>query len=296
MFSVLITTWGCEKYVEACRASVAAAKAKCSSEVEVLEVNDGSGAWNARNELIRRAKGEWLCFVDGDDLVSPEWLTELENAVSRNPDADLITFRLAKFPDGVAPCVDSRRYRPFPAYWTACAYKRTVVPSEGCPHYLLHEDDLFLMRCLRRAKQVVDVDVPVYYYRRHCDSLSWQRPDMARFTGKIDFVREWFAELKTFTPKGTAVLHDLASAKRVVFWESMGGASLDIKKVCPCPWNEWFAGLDRLSSYADLLPVDGRLSLWLCRTFRWHWLSYVLFALRTRLRMKLLNVRPWYLR
>ncbi|MBI3288521.1 MAG: glycosyltransferase [Elusimicrobia bacterium] len=48
-------------------------------------VNRGQHA--CRNDAIRAAKGEWICFLDSDDLFLPRRLAQLRNAIEREPRA-----------------------------------------------------------------------------------------------------------------------------------------------------------------------------------------------------------------
>ena len=100
MISVIIPTYNCEKTVEQTLRSVLAQK---YDDFEVLVIDDGSsdntldvvsaiaaydpklkviakengGVSSARNLGIREAKGEYICFVDSDDTVAPDYLNAL---------------------------------------------------------------------------------------------------------------------------------------------------------------------------------------------------------------------------
>lgn len=41
------------------------------------EVEPTSGVGHARNRCLRVARGNWICFVDDDEMVSPDWLLRL---------------------------------------------------------------------------------------------------------------------------------------------------------------------------------------------------------------------------
>ena len=56
--------------------------ARKDSRIQVIhQENGGLGA--ARNEGIRRARGEYLSFVDSDDWVSPAMIQELYQALKK---------------------------------------------------------------------------------------------------------------------------------------------------------------------------------------------------------------------
>ena len=119
-FSVIIPVYNVALYLHSCLDSIAMAMghfgAEADCQVEVLCVDDGSmdgsaeildeysrrqgfrvihqtnsGVSTARNHGLEAASGDWICFVDGDDLVKPIYFAELLNAISRS-DADIIRF------------------------------------------------------------------------------------------------------------------------------------------------------------------------------------------------------------
>lgn len=285
LISVLVTTWGCGDYLAPCRKSIAAARAKCPIDVEVLELADGSGVWNARNELIRRARGDWLCFVDGDDRLEPDALERLAGVVVSDPAVDLVTFRLVEERawDGRV----GRPVRPFPRNWPACAYHRSVLPPGGFSSHVLGEDVLFLMRCLCRARRVLDVDFVFYRYFRHHGSASMQRNYDRLFQSKLGYVQDWFAELAGVSAAGKSNLRDLGRARRSVIRDLLGSAALDLAKMDPQPWGDWYDALDRIARFSRLLPIDALVELFLCRRLRWHWVTFLVCNLGYRLRLKL---------
>lgn len=110
--SVVVSCFNIETYVEACLASIAR---QTYSDFEVILVDDGStdataaildafvqtraswtvlhkengGLSSARNAGIAAAKGDWLVFVDGDDLLEERALELLVNAAIRTS-SDLV--------------------------------------------------------------------------------------------------------------------------------------------------------------------------------------------------------------
>lgn len=114
--SVIIPVYKVEPYLDACVASVTA---QTFSDLEILLVDDGSpdscpalcDAWAqkdprvrvihrkngglsaARNTGIDAATGQFLAFVDSDDLLEPDTLRRAYEA-QRQHDADLVVFNL----------------------------------------------------------------------------------------------------------------------------------------------------------------------------------------------------------
>ncbi|MEG1154420.1 MAG: glycosyltransferase [Acinetobacter sp.] len=124
LLSVIIPCYNCEQYIHDCLQSVC--KQICNA-VEIIIINDGStdnslniinnfsnnykdktikvisqknqGLSAARNAGITLASGNYLAFLDGDDLWAPSFWETIKNAI-QNLDVDLIEFDAARFYDG----------------------------------------------------------------------------------------------------------------------------------------------------------------------------------------------------
>jgi glycosyltransferase involved in cell wall biosynthesis len=69
--------------------------------VEVLtELDDGTRSiGDKRNALLERASGEYICFVDDDDIVSSDYVDRILKATTSRPDC--VGMHLLHFQDGV---------------------------------------------------------------------------------------------------------------------------------------------------------------------------------------------------
>lgn len=109
LVSLVVPIYNCEKYLGKCLQSIVA---QTYRNLEVILVDDGSsdrsgaicdefaqddsriivvhkkngGVSRARNEGIKVAKGEWLCFVDGDDYVGQDYVINMYNATKNGTD------------------------------------------------------------------------------------------------------------------------------------------------------------------------------------------------------------------
>lgn len=114
-FSIIIPVHNVEKYLKKCLDSVMKQNFK---DYEVLVIDDGStdksksiakkfpitliesnhvGVSEARNIAIKKAKGEYLVFLDSDDWWDKELLDKLNESSSNNP--DLIRFQMRTVTD-----------------------------------------------------------------------------------------------------------------------------------------------------------------------------------------------------
>jgi hypothetical protein len=84
-----------------------------------------------RNELLAKARGRYVCFVDDDDWVETDYMAELLAAMDRSPHADCVVFQGRYYVDG-QPGLDFDFDLQYAAYRnTAERYERT--PNHLCP-------------------------------------------------------------------------------------------------------------------------------------------------------------------
>lgn len=77
--------------------------AQMRSEVEVLfEKDDGQiTIGEKRNKLLKRAKGDYVAFIDDDDSISSDYIVKVLKAIESNPDCCSLTGVITW--DGVNP-------------------------------------------------------------------------------------------------------------------------------------------------------------------------------------------------
>lgn len=97
--SVVIPVFGSTPQLVACRAALAE---QVFRDFEIIECkpceNDPQNAGAARNAGLDRATGEWIAFVDADDLPLPEMLAAAVAAGEREQ-ADVVVFDAVEFDD-----------------------------------------------------------------------------------------------------------------------------------------------------------------------------------------------------
>lgn len=123
LISVVVPAFNIDKYIERCIKSILN---QTYTNLEVIIVDDGStdntaniidkyalkdqriipihkengGVSSARMEGIHRASGEWIGFVDGDDVIEPNMYEVLmNNAIKYNADISHCGYQMV-FPDG----------------------------------------------------------------------------------------------------------------------------------------------------------------------------------------------------
>ena len=109
-FSIIIPVYNVEKYIKKCLDSIFDQSFKA---YEVIVVNDGTkdnsmdiikeynvkiinqknqGLSEARNTGAKKAKGEYLIFIDSDDYIDKDLLKEINKSLKNNP--DIVRFQI----------------------------------------------------------------------------------------------------------------------------------------------------------------------------------------------------------
>lgn len=223
LFSIIIPAYNAEKYLKECLDSLI-----CQSfeDFEVLVVNDGSidrteiigseyetrdprfrlynkengGVSSARNVGLDVARGEWIVFLDADDMLTDEALSEIYRAINCDKNINLVIWGWQVFGesvsnkdyiyDSIPKLVDCNYIRrglfvtnPYLGYSCMKAYRRTYVG-----HLRFHEDinynedRLFVFEYLTKISVrslCCNIKKSMYLYRQHNESA------MSGFSGLV---------------------------------------------------------------------------------------------------------------
>ena len=116
--SIIIPVYKVEPYLMECLDSLAASPFDCW---EAILIDDGSpdgcphqenaGVAAARNAGLDAAQGEWIWFVDSDDVVDMRAVGEMVNWLKGHPETDLMMFDLKTFNDNEDTLYDTLKLR-----------------------------------------------------------------------------------------------------------------------------------------------------------------------------------------
>jgi glycosyltransferase, family 2 len=209
MISIIIPIYNAEKSLAICIDSVLKQTYK---NFELILVNDGSkdssgaickryatsdsrivyiekgnaGVGAARNVGIEVAKGEWICFIDSDDEVTPDYLEAFD--LDHNT-ADLTisgidfincatgdSFRKIKYGNRFIHLPENKRALIdilFSGYPFAKAFRRDLIGNLRFPtDIMFHEDHVFIFEYLRKVINIQLVDKATYLYKIDYSSNS----------------------------------------------------------------------------------------------------------------------------
>lgn len=213
LLSVIIPVYKVEEYLDECIGSIVNTT---SEEIEIILVDDGSpdncpslcdnwgekdrrikvihkengGLSDARNCGILQSKGKYVWFVDSDDWIGEDAISNILANLQQYPNVDTLVSQLVEVKNGASRIYGD--YPPFPSTPTLMSNKDYV--NAGYPvlpsvryiikkdllisnHLLfikgiLHEDIPFCHMLIWLAKKVLLFESPTYYYRIRGGSIT----------------------------------------------------------------------------------------------------------------------------
>lgn len=137
-----------------------------------------------RDALLRSARGEYVAFVDDDDMVSPYYVSAILAHIDSAP--DVITFDQLATVDGVSSTVNFRLgedNQPFcprgithRAAWHVCAWRRSLAIQSRFPDTSYGEDWAFAAPLNRIAEVEVHIPQILHYYRHSSKTTEAPAP------------------------------------------------------------------------------------------------------------------------
>lgn len=149
--------------------------------VEII-VNGDNGELtigSKRNELIRAAKGNYICFIDDDDDVSCDYTSSILSAIEKKPDVigieGEITFdnKKTKFYHSI----DYQGwYTGIDGFYRTPNHlnpvKKSIAENIMFPEIDFGEDRKYSDRLIRVVKSEVYIDRQIYFYRMEKDKYE----------------------------------------------------------------------------------------------------------------------------
>ena len=209
--SIVVPIYNVERYLEECIDSILD---QTYRNLQVILVNDGStdrcgeiiekyrsadkrvvtvhkengGVSSARNEGIKHAVGDYIAFVDSDDILHHDYVHELlETALDDEAEiaaCDFIRFRKNKQHDTEIQekrkmLMDSRMaifemYKNDSIGWNCWnkLYNRYLFEDIQFPEGQVSEDKATIYKLFLKANRISYIRIPLYYYRDREESVS----------------------------------------------------------------------------------------------------------------------------
>ena len=222
--SVVVTVYNTEKYITDCLQSVIS---QSQQNFEIIVVDGGypdksmdicrefaekydnitivksagKGPGDSRNCGMAVAKGEYVTFVDGDDVIDTDMYAQLMAEIEEN-DLDAVYCTCYRFFDDdlnnrsmrniqenycttnaeiaekmILPLIASTKSGvEIAGSMCMAVYRRSIIEENGLEvkpmEEVFSEDNFFNIEFLSCAKKAKSVNKPLYFYRRHLGSVS----------------------------------------------------------------------------------------------------------------------------
>lgn len=211
MISIIVPIYNAEKYIQRC---IECVLSQDYENWELILINDGStdnskiicekiaenepkiqvicqenkGASVARKVGIEHAKGEFLVFIDCDDLVEKNYLSTLFNAI-QTKQTKIAACRVTKHPEEESPVIpqpaapvileEKELFSRFFRYefwgYVDKIYHKSVFDGIHFPTHTINEDYVVMLQLFQKEHRIAYVETPLYHYLIHPNSLSHQK-------------------------------------------------------------------------------------------------------------------------
>ncbi len=233
MISVIVPVYNTEPYLHHCIDSILA---QTFTDFELLLIDDGStdssgsicdefaakdsrvrvfhkangGVSSARNMGLDNAHGEWVAFVDADDLLYPDFLKTFVTKFSQSVDLyiqgyeDSNGYTLVRTERSwVSECLvveldDIYLDQLFGFVWNKL-YKAVIIKDNGLrfnEQITMIEDLLFIYDYLQHSNSAYNINAVNYYYWRHESSACFKKHSFHSWNLFIDKYCNLFSQYK----------------------------------------------------------------------------------------------------
>ena len=180
--SIIIPMYNTEPYIDQLLKALAP---QLTNETEVIVVDDGSdfpflppypsikvfrhdknkGVSAARNTGLKKAKGQYIVFVDSDDLVSEDYVSQIFKSIENEPDTVYLSWKHLSGPIGKIIKGPNDEFNPYNRCVWNRVFKKTYIKGLKFNEEMqVAEDDDFLNHLPTPASKTY-IEKPIYIYR-----------------------------------------------------------------------------------------------------------------------------------
>ena len=225
-----------------------------------------AGVSAARNAALEVATGDWICFVDADDVVNERLLETYDHVIRASAGAELVAVDITRFDGAVSPTWSGDgdvRWRTFDCgscvapeiYFLllpACAFKSELIRGLRFRDFRIGEDRIFLSQVIERLSMAAVCDWIGYAYRQRSGSACHSRTTARMLSDEIRhhaiLTETMLDSAKTYLPsiarkRGEWLLENFAEA-----FYRLEPADRDLV------WDDWLAEMDAVSRFKGVRP------------------------------------------
>lgn len=312
LFSVIVPVYRAEAYLERCVASLLG---QSYPHLDIILVEDGSpdssgdlcdalatkdkrvrvihqsnaGASTARNRGIDAAKGDWLCFVDADDYVDPDYIAHFVKGLGE--DIDMVFQGICEIRNGaqtrkiphpkryarteLSEAIADINTQSMFGYVCNKCYRKSIIDAQHLrfrTDISLSEDRIFALEYMSHVRCMQITDGCSYYYELQSSGLTLRTRTYEELKAAADANLHAAMRLLTLSPgerflRDTRRMYVLCATGflHVLFCDGyndryIASALADFKAVA----KSWLGLFQPLSTDQKVLCLALRLPICLC--------------------------------
>lgn len=166
------------------------------------------GVSEARNAGLKQARGKYLCFVDSDDLLTPNYLQDFYSVISQTQANVIKNTSMIKFRSNTPPSISQSQIRNIQEFipqnhniklggtiWSYCIKREFLLNLSllFLPSRIM-EDEAFIYMLLPLCKKIVLFEGSPYLYRQHSQSIVANARVAFDRIENFKSVIEWYRE------------------------------------------------------------------------------------------------------
>lgn len=214
--SVIVPIYNCEKYIER---TINNLKRQNLHNIEFILINDGSvdktdeiikkniendsrfrylyqkntGVSSARNLGLKNCSGNYICFIDSDDVIEDNMFQELFSLVNENFDIAITSIKKRNISGNIITSSETLERTTFDnekglIEWFKKSFEPMTLAGKIFSKEIVkglefedgrssNEDKYFIFLTLLKAKKIIYYDKQLYTYEMHANSLSTKKID-----------------------------------------------------------------------------------------------------------------------
>ena len=190
--------------------------AEMDYRIKVIHKANG-GLSSARNAALDIAKGDFITFLDSDDYLHQDTLSDIIKIVFEE-DIDIVQFSFVRGNSNIFPAIEKNVQKELYDNHTIfysniqkiilCGklYRRSIWDGVRMPIGKINEDDATTWKLYYRSRKIVYVNIPYYYYRVNPTSIMSNQSKHL----KLDFIEHYQERISFFENRGEKLLTDLS--------------------------------------------------------------------------------------